>query len=364
MGLREYIGKRAVDSIVLFIVTVIFNFILFRLMPGDPTLAILGTRGQFDPDFILELRAKYGLDKPVLPLIQSVNPLTFSSDLNSLLDNQFIIYLQHLIPIVNGQLFPDLGTSTLFYPRSVGDIIFSYRLLNTIILMGASIFISFIIAIIIGTLAASKFRSKTDITSIIINLTSYSTPVFWVGMLIIVIFFRELGWIPLSGAPRMEEYNTLDINLIIFVIPIPIEWALDYFHHMLGPLITLTISFVGGWFLLARDQMLGIFTEDYMMTARAKGLPTRRVLFTHARKNAMLPMISVLAVAMTYLVSGATLTETVFVWDGIGLLTINAVVNADYPLLQGLFMIVAAVAIMANFVADVIYAFLDPRIRY
>ena len=203
MGLREYVGKRAVDSIILFVVTIIFNFLLFRLMPGDPTLAIIGTRGQFDPDFILELRDKYGLDKPVLPLIQSVAPLTFSSDPNSLLDNQFFIYLGHLIPIVNGKLFPDFGTSTLYYPRAVNDIIFSYRLINTIILMGLSIFISFIIAIIIGTLAASKFKSKSDIISIIINLTSYSTPVFWVGMLIIVIFFRELDLIPLSGENKI-----------------------------------------------------------------------------------------------------------------------------------------------------------------
>jgi peptide/nickel transport system permease protein len=230
--------------------------------------------------------------------------------------------------------------------------------------MGASILISFIIAILIGTLAASKYKSRSDIISIIINLTSYSTPVFWVGMVIIVIFFRELDLIPLSGAPRLEQFNTFDINLILFVIPLPIDWAFSYLHHMIGPLVTLTISFVGGWFLLARDQMLGIFTEDYIMTARAKGLPNRRILFVHARKNAMLPMISVLAVAMTYLVSGATLTETVFVWDGIGLLTFDAVVNADYPLLQGLFLLVAAVAISANFLADVIYAYLDPRIRY
>lgn len=352
MTFRNYIGKRAVDSIILFIITVIFNFLLFRIMPGDPSLAILGTRGQFDPSFLLVLQEKYGLDKPVLPLVESVNPLIFTTDPNSLLENQFVIYIGHLIPIVNGKLFPDFGTSTLFYPRNVNDIIFSYRLVNTIILMGFSIILSFILAIIIGTIAASKFKSKFDLTTIFINLTSYSTPVFWVGMVIIFIFFKELNLIPLSGAPRLEEYDTF------------IDWSINYFHHMLGPLVTLTISFVGGWYLLARDQMLGIFTEDYIMTARAKGLKTRRILFVHARKNAMLPMISVLAVAMTYLVSGATLTETVFVWDGIGLLTINAVVNADYPLLQGLFILVAAVAISANFVADIIYAFLDPRIRY
>lgn len=352
MTLRGYIGKRALDSIILFAITIIFNFLLFRIMPGDPSLAILGTRGQFDPDFLLVLQAKYGLDKPVLPLIESVNPLVFSTDPNSLLENQFVIYLSHLIPIVNGGLFPDFGTSTLFYPRGVNDIIFSYRLLNTVILMGFSIVLSFIIAIFIGTVAASKYKSKFDLSSIFINLTSYSTPVFWVGMVIVFIFFKELRIIPLSGAPRIEEFDNI------------FDWFPSYFHHMLGPLVTLTISFVGGWFLLARDQMLGIFTEDYMMTARAKGLKQRKILFVHARKNAMLPMISVLAVAMTYLVSGATLTETVFVWDGIGLLTINAVVNADYPLLQGLFVLVAAVAISANFVADIIYAFLDPRIRY
>jgi peptide/nickel transport system permease protein len=364
LTLKRYIGKRAADSIILFLITIVFNFILFRLMPGDPTIAILGTRGQFDPSFLLELRLKYGLDKAVLPFIQSVNPFVMSTDPNSLFDNQFVIYLQRLFPIVNGQLLPDFGTSTIYYPREVIDIIFSYRLANTVFLMGLSIILSFIIAIFIGTLSASKYKSKFDIASIIVNLTSYSTPVFWVGMIIIVIFFKELGWIPLSGAPRIESYTPFELDLSFIVLSFPIDWFLNYMHHMIGPLVTLTISFVGGWFLLARDQMLGIFTEDYMMTAKAKGLPQRRILYVHARKNAMLPMISVLAVAMTYLVSGATLTETVFVWDGIGLLTIAAVVNADYPLLQGLFLLVAAVAIFANFLADVLYAFIDPRIRY
>ncbi|MFX0124962.1 MAG: ABC transporter permease [Candidatus Hodarchaeota archaeon] len=346
MGFKRYVIRRAIDSIILLIITVIFNFILFRVMPGDPTTAILGRSGSpvHDPgEYRSRLIERFGLDKAILPFIDKDFQLTL--DPNTLVDNQFVVYIQKL-------LVGDLGISFNYFPQEVSYLIFGHRLLNTIILMGLSIVLSFLLAILLGTLASSKFKSKTDMTLIFVTLTSYSTPVFWIGMLIVFIFFGIFGILPYGGSPRIEEYPDL------------ISWGFDYLYHMIGPLVTLTVSFVGAWFLIARDQMLGVFTEDYITTARAKGLPERRVMFVHARKNAMLPMISVLALAMTYLVSGATMTETVFNWNGLGLLTFESVYRQDYPVLQGLLLLVAAVAIVSNFIADLIYGLLDPRIRY
>ncbi|MFX0150913.1 MAG: ABC transporter permease [Candidatus Hodarchaeota archaeon] len=341
MTFKGYVAKRAVDSVFLLIVTIIFNFFLFRIMPGDPTIALMGRQGQIRPEHRLALLERYGLDKP--------------------LHEQFMLYLENMLPnLAEGRLLPDLGISFNRYPQEVTSLIFGYRLLNTITLMGLSIVLSFIIAILLGTIAAAKFKSRTDLASILSTLTLYSTPVFWVGMLIIFIFFAMFidifgfNLIPLGGSPRLEDPKYANI----------FEWGLDYLYHMIGPLVTLTVSFIGGWFLIARDQMLGIFTEDYITTARAKGLKERRVLFVHARKNAMLPLISLLAVAMTYLVTGATMTETVFSWDGLGLLTFNSVYRQDYPVLQGLFLLLASVTILSNFIADLLYAYLDPRIRY
>lgn len=329
MTFKGFITRRAIDSVLLLIFTILFNFILFRIIPGDPSLVYVG-RQNVDAETRARLIAEYGLDKHII--------------------EQFFIYIQNLFNL-------DLSESiTLYRGQEVSDIIFGYRLFNTIALMGVAILLSFVIAITLGTLAASKFKSKTDLSSILISLTAYSTPVFWVGMIVIFVFFTLLnGVLPLSGSPKLEDPKYNGEFLL---------WFIDYLYHMIGPVLTLTISFVGAWFLIAREQMLGIFTQDYITTARAKGLKERRILFVHARKNAMLPMVSVLALAMTYLVTGATLTETVFSWQGLGRLTYDAITTKDYPLLQGIFILVAAVTIVANFLADVIYGLLDPRIRY
>lgn len=344
MGMKGFIGRRAIDSTILIFAAILFNFFLFRLAPGDPSIALLGRETALRPDQRSIIRERYGLDKPI--------------------EEQFIIYLEKLI------FEQDLGISLIHW-RQVTDLMFGYRLFNTIMLMGTSIVLSFILALLLGTVAASKFKSRTDLISIFGTLTVYSTPVFWIGMIILYIFYNQFDLIPVAGSPNYELIGTEYEITYIFGHKIQIgglifswDWTVDYFQHMIAPVTTLTLSFVGGWFLIARDQLLGVFAEDYMQTARAKGLKKRRILFVHARKNAMLPMVSVFALAMTYLVAGATLTETVFTWDGLGLLIFQAVTDHDYPLLQGLFLMFAVVAVLSNFAADVIYAYLDPRIRY
>jgi peptide/nickel transport system permease protein len=138
----------------------------------------------------------------------------------------------------------------------------------------------------------------------------------------------------------------------------------DYLHHMTGPFIVLTLSFIGGFYLIMRDTVLDVFTQDYILAAKAKGLKERTILYGHAMRNAMLPMVSVIAVNVPYLISGAMMTEYVFSWSGLGLLTYNSVLTVDYPVLQGIFLFLATITLIANFIADLTYLWLDPRIRY
>lgn len=259
-------------------------------------------------------------------------------------------YWVYLVNLFHG----DWGRSfTISTNTPVWNIIFGSKLVNTIVLMGSSLLLSIVIGMIIGVLAASRRNSLFDKSSIVFFLVTYSMPIFWAGLLILLYLGFYLNLIPLAGTiTRGRHYANF------------LEYAADYLWHMTGPMIALTLSFIGSFFLLMRDSVLDVFTKDFMESARAKGLSERSVLFRHAMRNAMLPMISVIAVNMTYLISGAIVTERVFSWSGIGLLTIQAVVNADYPILQGIFLLLATVVVLSNFAADLIYSLVDPRIRY
>jgi len=294
-------------------------------MPGDPRMALL--HQNLDPNVRQQVEEKFGLNLPIW--------------------EQYGLYLLNLFRGDWGRSF------TISSNTPVVEIIFGTRLINTVVLMASSLFLSTIIGIVIGVLAASRRNSLLDRSSIVFFLVTYSMPTFWSGLLILLYLGFHLNLIPLFGyfTSWAEHANFL-------------EYAADYLWHMTGPMIVLTLSFIGSFFLLMRDSVLDIFTKDFMEAARAKGLSERRILYRHAMRNAMLPMISVIAVNMTYLISGATVTEQIFTWPGIGQLTIQAVVNADYPILQGIFLLLASGVIVANFAADIIYAFADPRIRY
>jgi len=294
-------------------------------MPGDPRMALL--RGLKDRDVIQQVEEKFGLNLPIW--------------------NQYGLYLLNLFR-------GDWGRSlTISQNTPVVEIVFGSRLINTLILMGSSLFLSIIIGMFIGVLAASRRNSLLDKSSIVFFLVTYSIPVFWSGLLILLYLGFYLNLIPLAHTvtPAYRHVNFLD-------------YMRDYLWHMTGPMIVLTLSFIGSFFLLMRDTVLDVFTKDFMEAARAKGLSEKSILFRHAMRNAMLPMISVIAVDMTYLISGATVTERVFSWAGLGDLTVEAVVNADYSILQGIFLLLATLVVVSNFFADVIYALVDPRIRY
>lgn len=324
MGFKEYVGKRTLHGIITIILAVTLNFILFRIMPGDPTRAVSGDP-RVDTATRLALIAKFGLDRPLF--------------------EQFILYVVNLFK-------GELGISFVQIGRPVVSIILGRKMINTIILMGSSMFISFTLGIIFGVIAAWKRGTKLDISFIVISLATYSMPVFWFGMLLLLFFSYYINIFPIAGTitPGVVHPNFL-------------AYAKDYLRHLMAPMITLGVSFFGGYFLFMRDTILDVFTEDYMLTARAKGLSNRKFLFKHAMRNALLPMISLMGVHITFLLSGAVMTETVFSWDGLGRLIYDSVRNNDYPVLQGIFLLMAVLVVVASIIADIVNAYLDPRIK-
>ena len=324
MDFKEYVGKRTLHGIVTIILAVTLNFILFRIMPGDPTRAVSGDP-RVDTATRLALIAKFGLDRPLF--------------------EQFVLYVANLLK-------GELGISFVQIWRPVVSIILGRKMINTIILMGSSMFISFTLGIFIGVIAAWRRGTKLDISFIVISLATYSMPVFWFGMLLLLFFSYYINIFPIAG--------TITAGL---VHPNFLAYAKDYLHHLMAPMITLGVSFFGGYFLFMRDTILDVFTEDYMLTARAKGLSNRKILFKHAMRNALLPMVSLMGVHITFLISGAVMTETVFSWDGLGRLIYDSVRNNDYPVLQGIFLFMAVLVVVASIIADIINAYLDPRIK-
>jgi peptide/nickel transport system permease protein len=319
---KGYIVRRTVYAIITLFLTITINFFIFRVMPGDP-VSIMVSRRVLKPSVVEEVRAMFGLN---LPLWQ-----------------QYILYIRNLLIGYFGYSF--------HWKEPVINVIME-RMPNTILLMGVSTILSVIIGIVLGVLAAWKRGTKVDVTILTSSLMFYSLPVFWIGMMLLMLFGYYLGIFPIAGTmsrPPPEGF---------------FERILDLLHHMTLPTITLTLISYGEYTLLMRGTLLDVLTQDYIVTARAKGLSERRVLVKHAMRNALLPTVTAVAISLGFIVSGATLTETVFSWNGVGRLIYDAMMMRDYPVLQGAFLIISISVILANYVADIVYGMLDPRIRY
>ncbi len=324
IGTKRYILQRVTQTLIVWFIIITLNFFIFRIMPGDPRGALIGEH--MSPELRQAVIARFGLDRPLV--------------------EQYFLYLFNLFK-------GDMGYSFSHFGEPVWVTIFSHRFNNTILLMGASLIISIAIGMVMGVIAAARRDSKVDTGSTVVFLVAYSIPVFWVGLLLLLFFGFHFDLIPIAGTIT-RGYDHANF----------LEYALDYGWHMIGPTIVLTLSFIGGFFLIMRDSVLDVFTQDYMLAARAKGLKEKTILFRHAMRNAMLPMVSVIAINLPYLISGAVMTEFVFSWEGLGLLTYDSVLSNDYPVLQGIFLFLATITVFANLAADLIYLYLDPRIRY
>ncbi len=332
MGLKGYIARRITYMILLIWAVITINFIIFSLLPGNPIEAYVSRVGRLDQAYYERLREHFGLDKP--------------------LHEQYLVTLRNLATF-------NFGYSTR-YGASVLEVITKERLPNTLWLMGTSTVITIILGMLLGVIVAYKRGGVIDTGMVTASLLTYSVPIFLIGWLMIAFFSLYLHWFP-SGFVQPISWNRNPPAS-------PFEFMAGRLYHSALPTITLVLFSVGGWILLTRACVLETINEDYVITARAKGLKERTVLYKHVLKNASLPLITSAALSFAFMVSGAMITETLFSYNGMGLLTYNAIVSgtggSDLPLLQAIFYILALCVIFANFVADLLYGVIDPRIKY
>ncbi|MFX1564415.1 MAG: ABC transporter permease [Promethearchaeota archaeon] len=339
MGLRSYLIKRIIIAIVLFIAVIIFNFFLFRLpvfiFGIDP--AYLYITPGMDPRAIEGIRRLYQLPP--------ANATWYDWFLH------FVSYMRNMFTLQFGISFSS--------GRPVAADIME-RLPNTLLLMGTSTLFAVILGVVIGIIAASRHGGALDTGLITFSLTMYSLPVFWLGMSFLLAFsvlpqiYLGFPLFPLGHTTSPPGSIPND----------PISYSLDVAWHLVLPALTLTLAFFGGYMLLMRNTLVDVLTEDYILTARAKGLEERTVLYKHGVRNAFLPLISLIAINFAFIISGAILTETVFIWLGMGRLLYASLTANDWPVAQGIFFMIAATVIIANIIADILYGVLDPRIKY
>jgi len=256
---------------------------------------------------------------------------------------QFVIYMKNMLSFDFGESFVS--------GRPVWSEL-SQRIPPTLLLFGLGLIISAVLGILFGALMAWRRGTKGELAGIILSLFFYSMPIFWFGLILLAVFAFQLGWFPLRGmlSPG-EHYEGL-------------AYVADLLWHLTLPLITLTVLHLAGWLLLMRNSMLEVMGEDYITTAKAKGLTDRKVMYKHAARNAMLPVVTAIALSIGYVaIGGGVLTETIFAWPGMGQYLVYSTFARDYPAVQGAFFLLAIMVIFANLIADLLYAYLDPRVR-
>jgi peptide/nickel transport system permease protein len=336
----RYLLKKIGWSAFTILFVLILNFFLFRVLPGDPVKA-----GTHDPRLKKStqeaLRVRFGLDKPVINCFETLHPLKAGDCSVNPLETQFVIYLRNL---TRGELGFSFHTN-----RPVSDILME-RLWNTILLIGAGQILSLIAGVILGIFAAWKARTAVDYGALISGLVAWSLPTFWLS--IILLFWGSNNGFPTGGriTPGMGSDPFLD-------------QAADIARHMILPTLTYTIVFMGEYMLVMRSSLIDVLSEDYILTAKAKGLSAFQILKDHALKNAMLPIVTIFAINLGFTVAGAIQIETVFSWPGLGGAVFEALNRRDYPVLQGVFLLIAVSVVVANLLADLTYAYLDPRVH-
>ena len=318
----RFVAGKALASLVTLAFVLVFNYFLFRVVAGDPVANLFRGRNLSDSQKE-QLRQQFGLDGSQL--------------------EQFFRYLEQTVTL-------NFGRSYTSNEPVMSEI--ASRAWPTIALVGVSAVLSALIGVLLGVIAAWNRGRRSDYAATSFTMTTYSMPDFWLGMLLLVFFAVVLGWFPVGG---LSDPNTPDEGL---------AYVLDVSWHMFLPALTLTLAYLGEYTLIMRSSLLDTMREDYLVLARAKGLRDVVVRNRHAVPNAMLPVITLVAINLGFVLSGAIAVETIYSWPGLGLLTYQALTGPDLPLLQGLFLVFSASVIVFNFVADLAYAYLDPRVRY
>ncbi|HVK60911.1 MAG TPA: ABC transporter permease subunit [Bdellovibrionales bacterium] len=332
----SYLLKRMAEVIPTLIGISIVAFALIRMIPGDPVLVLLGERGG-SPEVVEQIRASYGLDKPII--------------------TQYLVF-------VGNALKGDFGNSITSGLPVMEE--FTERFSATVELGFVALLLATLVGLPLGVLAAVRRNSIFDYSFMTASLIGYSMPIFWWGLILILFFSVQLGWTPVSGRidvafdiPRWSGFYLIDV------------WRSDdswnafrsSLAHLILPAIALGTIPLAVIARMTRSSMLEVLGEDYMRTAKAKGLNRARIIFIHGLRNALVPVITVIGLMAGTIVTGAVLTETIFSWPGIGRWLVDSVLQRDYPVIQSGILLIATIVIVVNLVVDLAYAWANPRLR-
>lgn len=323
MGWIAVIGQRALHAIGLLLAVLVLNFTLIHIAPGDPADVIAGEMGGATAEMMAQIRHVYGLDQPF-----------------------HVQLFTYLGKVLQG----DLGYS-FFFDRPVTDLILE-RLGATILLVTTSLMVAVFLGTFLGVVAAQRPKGLLSHVVTVLALVGYSAPVFWTGIMLLILFASFIPLFPVSGMIDVVAENQ--------------TWwqsTLDVLHHLVLPVLTLSTIYLAFYSRLARASMLDVLGADYIRTARAKGLSRTLVVYKHALRNAVLPVVTFAGLQFAQLLSGAVLVETVFSWPGLGTLAFDSILRRDSPTMLGILFFSALIVIAANLVTDFSYRLIDPRIR-
>jgi len=318
----RYVLKRLLQAVPVVLAIIVVNFFLLQLAEGDAADVLAGEAGSATPEYMAQLREKFGLDKPLIV--------------------QLGVYMKNMLTF-------DLGYS-FRHDMPVAQLVLD-RLVPTLLLMVSTIVLAVGLGIVLGLLAASGLNTWRDNIISVFALVSYATPLFWVGLMMIVVFSLKLRWFPTSGMENVAAFYE------------GFDRVKDIAHHLVMPTLTLSLFYLALYTRLMRASMLEQAGMDYVTTARAKGLTERRIVFVHILRNALLPVVTMAGVQVGSLIGGSVIVESVFAWPGLGMLAFEALFARDLNLLLGIFLLSALLVVAINLIVDLIYSWLDPRIE-
>ncbi|MCL4459544.1 MAG: ABC transporter permease [Chloroflexi bacterium] len=319
--MTSYILRRLLEFVPVVLMIVLINFLIIHTAPGDPAVIMAGEDAKLD--YIVAVRQKYGLDQPLT-----------------------VQLWRYLSCLAEG----DLGRS-LSHDRPVAELILS-RLPATILLVLSSQIGAIVVGIVLGTYAAQRYGSNVDRFLTALSSAVYSVPVFWLGLLLILLFGLRLHWVPTSGMVSIgQTYKGF-------------AYVMDVLHHLIMPLTTLILAYWPPYYRVTRTSAIDVLHEEYVAVARSKGLSERQVFYRHVLRNAIIPTTSLAGLQLGFVVAGTVLVETVFGWPGMGTLMYNGILSRDYPILMGVYVVVSISVLLASLLTDLAYLWLDPRVSY
>ena len=322
--MRRYLLGKIAQAFLTLLFVLAFNFFLFRVMPGDPAALLLRGSAAFNPDNVEQVRADLGLDQP--------------------LPRQFVTYMGDTLTF-------NFGDSFVFGGAPVSEVI-GDKIWPTVLLVGTSTIASILIGLLIGIWGGWRRGSLFDYGSLGFTLFVYAMPEFWFGILVLMAFAGGVG--PFPAIFPTGGYETVGEDLTGFA-----HW-IDVLNHMVLPFFVLTVAYLGEYAIIMRNSLIDVMSDDFVQTARAKGVRENKVLWRHVVPNALLPTWTLTMLSLGFIFGGAITIEYVFSWPGLGWLTVQAIEGKDYAVLQALFLIFSAAVIIANLVADITYMYLDP----